>query len=434
MDDLSRRLEKLGAAVADVSDRAADRAAIDGARRAFLAPAARAPRAGNGFWRLWTPVRVGFAVACLAALMLLGWSAATPRPLSFSAAATGAPGPARPGVVGEWVAASGDAPLEVRFSDASTLALAPGARMRVTTTNPRGADVLIERGAVHAVIAHVGRSARWGLRAGPFEVRVTGTTFDASWDPTSETFELVMTEGSVSVAGPLIPPDRTVVAGERLRVSIRDGRMELRVGAAEPAAAIPQDTVAVAPPPAPSAAPAAPRDPQQPRAQVAVASSAAPAAPGWKELAAAGKYRDALAAAEASGFARELERASSGDALLLADAARLGGSPARAREALLSARGRFGARGHTAFLLGKIAADQSGAPADAVSWFEVYLREAPGGPFAEQALGRIIDLDRRRDPGAATAAAKRYLARYPNGSYAALARSVAPPDASPEPR
>ncbi len=78
-------------------------------------------------------------------------------------------------------------------------------------------------------------------------------------------------------------------------------------------------------------------------------------------------------------------------------------------------------RGQSALLLGKIAADQQGSPGDAIDWFETYLREEPGGPLAEEALGRILELSA---PDAARGAAARYLARYPDGSRAALARSL----------
>jgi outer membrane protein assembly factor BamD (BamD/ComL family) len=91
---------------------------------------------------------------------------------------------------------------------------------------------------------------------------------------------------------------------------------------------------------------------------------------------------------------------------------------------LLAVRNRFGARGRSAFLLGKIAADQQGAYGDAVSWFEIYQREEPQGSLAEQALGRIVDIHRRKNPAAARAAAERYLARYPSGAYADVAKRV----------
>jgi hypothetical protein len=263
------------------------------------------------------------------------------------------------------------------------------------------------------------------VRAGPFEVRVTGTTFDAAWDPNAERFELTMIEGRVLVTGPNLPPERAVVGGEHLVVSVKDGRMVLSSLGTEPTPETPAPAAstsepAVAPPASASAGAGA----------VAKAETGAtgetpkPPAPPWKDLAASGKYKDAFAAAEAAGFSAEVERGQAGDLLMLADAARYSGSPARAKEALLAARRRFSVRGQSAFLLGKIAADQQGSPGEAVTWFETYLSEQPGGPLAEQALGRIVDLTRRSNPAGAREAAARYLARYPEGSYAALARSL----------
>jgi hypothetical protein len=258
------------------------------------------------------------------------------------------------------------------------------------------------------------------VRAGPFEVRVTGTTFEAAWDPMAERFELTMFEGRVLVSGPNLPPERAVVGGERLVVSVKDGRMVLSSkGSSDPAGDVPLPPSAPSPAiaPAPSSLVAA----ATPKAEVKPPPDTPPK---WKDLAAGGKYKDAFAAAEAAGFSAEVERAPAGDLLLLADAARFSGSPARAREALLAARRRFSVRGQSAFLLGKIAADQQGSPGEAVTWFETYLREQPGGPLAEQALGRVVDLSRRASPEAARQAAIRYLGRYPDGSYAALARSL----------
>src|SRR5262249_39455437 len=104
-----------------------------------------------------------------------------------------------------------------------------------------GADVLIERGTVHAAVVHPAGAgtARWAVRAGPFEVRVTGTTFDAAWDPMAETFMLTMIEGRVVVTGPNITTDRTVVGGEAPAVSVRDARMVLSTGPEAPAPSVP---------------------------------------------------------------------------------------------------------------------------------------------------------------------------------------------------
>jgi ferric-dicitrate binding protein FerR (iron transport regulator) len=442
MDELSGRLRELGSAVADLSDRAMDQdgAAAHRVRQAFVAGVAGSGAAPGRAAALRARYRAPAVGALAAAACLLiaaggarfaasrGAGSGLLMPLTFSVAADVPGAPAAPGVVGDWVAAGTGAPREASFSDGSELELSPGARIRVTTTSPAGADVLIERGAVHVAVAHPVRPAaerprKWAVRAGPFEVRVTGTTFDAAWDPTAERFELTMIEGRVLVSGPNIPPERAVVGGERLVVSVRDGRMVLssRVDPpAEPAAA-PREPASADPIATPEISATAPAI-VPPVGSIAAPAPAA-AAP-WKDLAAKGRYRDAFAAAEAAGFAQELERAPAGDLLMLADAARFSGSGARAREALLAARRRFHVQGQSAFLLGKIAADQQGSPGDAVGWFEAYLREQPGGPLAEQALGRIVDLSRRGSVDAGRAAAARYLARYPDGSYAALARSL----------
>lgn len=429
MDDLSSRLSRLGETVAEVSDRASDPTTLPNARRRFLSgtAAAEAPRKGVPARRIGLVTAFATAV-CAAAVLLFVWR--REPAISFTVGTSAAPG-----AVGQWVAPEADAPVDVRFSEGTIVTMAPGARMRVTDTSSAGATLLIERGAIHAAITHRDADTRWSLRAGPFEVRVTGTAFDARWDPATETFELTMVEGAVVVSGPRLPSERAVVAGEQLVVSA--SRMELSAtsghrfratsghpslatsGTASPAAPAPEDSATPAPVLAPgaSAAPA-------PGASAAPAPSGAPAAAAsWKALAQAGKHKEAMDAAEAAGFSAEVARASASELLALSDAARFAGRPARAKEALLAMRKRFGTRGNSAFLLGKIAADQLRSPGEAAVWFETYLQEQPGGPLAEQALGRLLEI-KKRDPGAARLVAERYLARYPTGAYAALARSL----------
>ena len=234
-----------------------------------------------------------------------------------------------------------------------------------------------------------------------------------------------MDEGAVHVEGPEVPRDRTIVAGEDLVISARDGRMTLTTARA-PASDLAPSAASTAP--APAVAAPSHLAPATSAITITIATAGAGAAPpAWKALAAAGKYREAVEAAERPGFRGQIDRATASDLLLLADAARFAGRPDRAREALLAARSRPGPRGATAFLLGKIADDQAGASAEAITWFETYLREAPSGALADQALGRILELERRRDPAAAREIAARYLAKYPGGAYAPLARSLVSP-------
>jgi hypothetical protein len=237
--------------------------------------------------------------------------------------------------------------------------------------------------------------------------------------------ELAMIEGSVEVNGPHLPPGRRVVGGEYLYVFVKEGRMELRTTPLELSAASGADSalpvedpplpaVEDAPEPAIAAAPSARRDP-------------AVDANDWRRLVQERRYRDAIAKIEEAGVEAEIARASADELMLISDAARFTGRPALARTSLLAARTRFNLKGRTAFLLGKIAAEQLNDGPQAITWFETYLREQPGGPLSEQALGRLIELKRRSDPAAATKLAERYLEQYPSGAYAALARSIVGP-------
>jgi outer membrane protein assembly factor BamD (BamD/ComL family) len=64
-------------------------------------------------------------------------------------------------------------------------------------------------------------------------------------------------------------------------------------------------------------------------------------------------------------------------------------------------------------------------PARAVKWFSAYLSEEPGGAWAREASGRLIEAYQASgDPGAAREAAKRYLGRYPDGPHAEFAKRV----------
>lgn len=429
MDDLKQRLEELGKSVSDTSDRLTDPVAIATARRRFL----QSPQAASR-----TKSRRGaafiLAAACVLCAALVLFVVRRPSAVSF---AVGSPPTA--GTVGEWISAANAGPTVVHFSEGTSLTLAPMAKVRVTETTAHGAGVLLEQGRVEASVVHTGADTQWALRAGPFDVRVTGTRFEAAWDPAGETFEITMREGSVVVRGPVLSSERVLVAGEHLRISVRDGELALNTAQPNTPQKIvpPADStaIALAPPREPagaelpiiaSASPSATTPPRSPTALGPAPDSTASAGdrePSWRELASAGKYKEAFQASERLGFMQEIEIGSSADLTTLTDIARFAGRPALAREALLAQRRRFGARGRSAFLIGKTAADQQGNAAEGVRWFETYLTEEPRGALAEQALGRIMELT-KKDSAAARSAADRYIARYPSGSYAGLARSI----------
>lgn len=326
------------------------------------------------------------------------------------------------GVLGAWIAA-GPNSIPVRFSEGTLVTLDPGARARVTGSDSHGATMLVERGRAHAKVVHVGQTTSWLVHAGPFDVKVVGTEFDVAWDPTREVFDIRVKEGRVVVQGPLLDGGRPVSTSEVLSVDVHNKSSSMRTEVAN----------------APQADEKAPKLTSEPTEEDAVkqAGSANPApavplekpipVPQWQKLAAAGKHKEALEAAEQAGFENILANSPAYIILELADEARFAGSPKRARQALLRAR-ELGARGRTAYLVGKLAAEHDHAPAEAITWFKQYLEESPSGGLSEQALGRIVELEQQSGhQEEARKAAQTYLQRYPGGAYETLARRVMEP-------
>ncbi|MDF2691961.1 MAG: hypothetical protein K0S65_344 [Labilithrix sp.] len=331
------------------------------------------------------------------------------------------------GTPGAFIAAPAMAEMPITFSDGSQLRLSPTAKVRVAEVARVGARVLVESGTVHVSVVHR-EETRWAVEAGPFEVRVTGTSFDVVYDPASSGLVVRMTEGTVFVRGCDLLGDegRRLTTGEQLRVSCRDRSMSVSSTDAVPIDAL---TASAAPSAAP--APAAVRSPNAPA--LAVASADHPKATGAEAqsvvtLARQGAHAEALAAAETHGFGATCDALSGPELLLLADAGRYAGRFDRATEALEATRRRFAgsdAAGTAAFELGRIAMDVRHELGTAGDHFETYLRERPSGSFAREALGRAIEArSRAGDSARAERLAVRYLATYPDGPHAKLARKL----------
>ena len=296
------------------------------------------------------------------------------------------------------------------FSDGTTIDLDAGSASRVMEVDDRGARILLERGRAMVAVRHL-PGASWAFAAGPYTVQVTGTRFALSWDPSSELFELALHEGSVEVRGPQLEGGLGVRAGQHLVANVAASDVQLHELGRSPE---PQARVAPAPTPSPS--------PAAPSASPAPTSSSPP--PSWVQLIARGDYQQVLDEAQARGVEAVLGSGSADDLMALGEAARYGGDGALGRRALLALRERFAgspAATTAAFLLGRMAEPSAAA----IGWYDRYLAEAAGGAYAAEALGRKLHLLSKTDRAGARLVAKQYLAAYPKGAYAELARRLA---------
>ena len=315
-------------------------------------------------------------------------------------------------------------PVRVEFSDGSVIRAEPGSRLRVDEPKVDGARVLVERGrAAVKVVHHPGTDFRF--LGGPFEVRVTGTSFELDWDPSHEILEIGMREGSVEVHGPL-GGAVSVRAGQRFRAELASRRMTVVDAEGE----IPTNPQPQASAPAPAvdepldAEEASAREPSREHAR-----PSAPAAPreSWSKLVANGDFELVVRQANERGLDACLRACGASDLRALADAARYTSRGEVAERALTTLRQRFAGSSESraaGFLLGRLF-EARGASDRARGWYETYLAEVPSGSLAAEALaGKMRTILATRGRAAAEPVARDYLSRYPEGVHAKPARRI----------
>jgi len=360
------------------------------------AKAGRSRRLATPSW--WTLLLLG---ATTAGALTFGLRARPP--ISFEIGQTRASGR-----LGDLVESLGNEPLAVRFSEGSSVFLHQGSRLRVLSSDAKGARVLVEDGFVDVTITHARKDKpHWNFEAGPFHVLVTGTRFQLGFHLQDRSFSLITQEGQVVVSGDCLGVPKAVSAGEKLALSC-----------------LPHEKGAVRTASASTLAPTLSDD----AADAAGMGRAARSTPHWRELLAAGRLVDGLRAAERADFNRVCQAATAKELFALADAARLFGRVSRAVTALRVLRQRFPASPDSAiaaFTLGRIAFEWQHAYAKAVDWFATCLREQPSGPLMGDSFGRLMEARLRSgDETGARADAQQYLRRFPEGPYASEARGI----------
>ncbi len=319
----------------------------------------------------------------------------------------------------------------VRFSDESRIDLGASTKLAVEALDAHGAQIALVDGAVD-VYVKPRAGASWGFVAGPFRVNVKGTAFHLAFAAEPGRLTLQMRSGLVEV---LAPPNRIIAVG-------KDESLELFSGPAPPKA--PQ-----ASPPSAPAAPAASHpevppssgdrtsargshaagtsEPGHRRPALVAGEPSPPAAVTWSALLAHGDFAAVVADAERRGIGDTIARASAVDLSSLADAARYTKHYDLARQVLLAMRARFAGADparDSSFFLGRLAEAVPERTETALAWYDTYLREAPHGIYASEALGREMALLARGAPGRARKVATQYLEGFPHGPQAELARSL----------
>jgi ferric-dicitrate binding protein FerR (iron transport regulator) len=312
-------------------------------------------------------------------------------------------------VEGGYLREAGGAGVRLLFSEGTAFKLMPGTRSRLRTVDAAGARIAIEHGTADFQVTPA-KDHRWQVDVGPFLVTVKGTMFTVSWDAASERFELALRHGRVTVSGPITGGEVALEAGQRLTVDLPKGETVIAAPKSAPLPAV-----------EPAAAASGPSAPASGASRPAGRSDGGRR---WAAALAAGQLDRILDEATRAGVKATLEKASSDDLLALADAARYRRRMALAREALLAERRRFPESPDAAFLLGRVEEASDRGWAKAIEWYDEYLRRAPSGTYASEALGRKMTLTSKVE-GASRArpVAEEYLRRFPGGTYAGPAKT-----------
>jgi len=379
--------------------------------------------------RPWLP---GFvALGAAAALAVVAYQALSARPE-----------PPLQYVVEGLVARSGDAvnslpggTSRLLFSDSSRVDLDGSTNVTVDGLTAHGARVGLVNGAVDVYVKHR-QDTEWVFAAGPFRVKVKGTAFRLGFAAERGRLTLQMKSGLVEV---FAPSGRTIAvgAGESLELYAEPANREVATPPSARLARAPSPSVENQPEGLPEAG-LAPRtggaEPARRRTASRVGEHvAAPEPVAWTKLLAQGNFSGVVADAERRGIGNVVEQATAADLSALADSARYTKHYDLARQVLLATRARYAGTEHArdaSFFLGRLAETSPDRPETALTWYDAYLRDAPRGLYASEALGREMTLLAPDSPEHARKVARRYLERFPHGPQSELARSLL--DSDPE--
>jgi TolA-binding protein len=389
--------------------------------------------------RAWLVGFASFAAVAAVVVALVTYLPRTGAPLRYSVEG-------QADIHGDFIAAPQDALPRLLFSDDSRVELAALTLLTVDSVDERGAHIGLSDGSIDVFVKPRGNTS-WTFAAGPFRVKVKGTSFKLGFAAQAGRLTLHMTSGLVEVTA---PPNRSfaVAAGESIELfaeaaptqkpTLPPPTLGEPVVDSTPSAAANAvdtgDTVAAKPVlVVPRTGTVAERrrsgtgGKEAEKAEKTERPAATERPVPWSRLLAQGNFATLVAEAERRGLDITFAQASAADLSSLADAARYTKRYDLAREVLLAMRARFAgsepAR-DASFFLGRLSEAAPGKPDAALAWYATYLREAPRGLYASEALGREMTLLAPSARPRAREVARQYLERFPHGSQSELARSI----------
>jgi FecR protein. len=379
------------------------------------------------------------------------------------------------GAEGQWLESTQEQSLPLLFAERSALTLQGQTRARVVASTKRSVEVFLEEGNIKAEVASKG-ARRWMVKAGPYEIRDIGTRFSVQWQRSLSELDVTVWEGRVKVNGPALGEAGVVVsASEKFRIDIFGKTTFSNLSSpvetssesdgddtSEVASDTESDNQAMSDTILPGAKErsrtastgkkrirhtsrvhnenfdrttipesysSSSGSSNSPSYQTSSLGSLMKNLPeDWQELCDQGRYTEVMALAKKSGLEHWLLTLDLPELWRLAEAARYAKQDKEANHVLVAVRERFPYTWHArvaAYLLGRLAMQQSQDSKLAVKWLTTYLNEDPDGSLAEEALGRLVSvyqhLGQKRE---AQETAKTYLQRYPNGMFTFLAKSA----------
>lgn len=267
---------------------------------------------------------------------------------------------------GDRVVTQPDAHAEIALSTGTSVVLAPSADV----TFARQARVQtfgLAAGAVRAKVAKLHEGERFLVRTNDTEVEVRGTVFEVS----------------------LVPPDASCGGGTPTRVRVSEGVVVVRSHGGETRVAAGEQW------PLGCAA-----------ASAAKANATAPTAPTAPTVLPAGT----------------VTAATSLPSVTIADARPTTSAATPPRASATATRDGLAAKND--LFSSALAAKRRGDLRTALSGFDAYLAQYPGGELAENAAAQRMGILARLEPARAATAARDYLARWPKGFAREDARSL----------